>query len=93
MTPEEILDLYYEKGMHWKSVNRERVVAAMEEYAWELKAENEKMRGSLEKIIDRCERGIYDATDVAFVEEVGGVIFDEDVGVMDEWGGPRDLAG
>jgi hypothetical protein len=35
----------------------------------ELKAENEKMQGALEKIIDRCERGIYDATDAAFVEE------------------------
>jgi hypothetical protein len=35
----------------------------------ELKAEIEKMRGALEKIIDRCERGIYDATDAAFIEE------------------------
>lgn len=32
MTKEEILDKHYEPRMHWKSVNRSKVLAAMEEY-------------------------------------------------------------
>jgi hypothetical protein len=32
-TAEEILDSHYESGMHWKSVNRAKVLAAMESYA------------------------------------------------------------
>jgi len=31
-TAEEILDSHYEPGMHWKTVNRAKVLAAMESY-------------------------------------------------------------
>lgn len=34
-TAEEILDSHYESGMHWKSVNRAKVLAAMESYAYQ----------------------------------------------------------
>jgi hypothetical protein len=33
MSKEEILDKNYERGMHWKSVNRGKVLNVMEEYA------------------------------------------------------------
>jgi cell division protein FtsB len=49
--------------------NAQKLLAESYTEVEELKAENEKLRGALEKIIDRCERGIYDATDAAFIEE------------------------
>jgi chromosome segregation ATPase len=58
---EEFKDAYIERNEKANSLQSE---------VEELKAENEKMRGALEKIIDRCERGIYDATDAAFIEEI-----------------------
>jgi chromosome segregation ATPase len=57
---EEFKDAYIERNEKANSLQSE---------VEELKAENEKMRGALEKIIDRCERGIYDATDAAFIED------------------------
>jgi hypothetical protein len=69
MTPEDVLEKHNLINGFAVEAFTERVVAAMEEYAGELKAQNEKMREVLEKIIDRCERGIYDATDAAFIEE------------------------
>jgi hypothetical protein len=70
MTPEDVLEKHNLINGFAVEAFTERVVAAMEEYAGELKAENEKLREALEKIIDRCERGIYDATDAAFIEEI-----------------------
>jgi hypothetical protein len=69
MTPEDVLEKHNLINGFAVEAFTERVVAAMEEYAGELKAENEKLREALEKIIDRCERGIYDAIDAAFIEE------------------------
>src|SRR5688572_1039685 len=37
-TAEDVLDKYYQSGMHWKVVNRSRVLQAMKEYASQFRA-------------------------------------------------------
>lgn len=50
-TKEAILDRYYLPGMHWKVVNRKRVLEAMEEFAL---IEKTKL---LNEIIEKRKRG------------------------------------
>lgn len=52
MTKEEILDKCYGRKMLWKSVNRERVLAAMEEYAQqELSSKEKEIEGKDKEIV------------------------------------------
>jgi hypothetical protein len=55
MTPEDVLEKHNLINGFAVEAFTERVVAAMEEYAGELKAENEKMREVLKQIDDELD--------------------------------------
>lgn len=51
-TKGEILDKYYQSGMHWKTINRGFVMEAMDEYATQ---QNKELREALQKIKVACD--------------------------------------
>lgn len=73
MTAEEILDSHYEPKMHWKSVNRKRVLLAMKEYA---RQERSKGFPSTEEVCEAIKETTKKAckskeTAIKFLEEAG----------------------
>jgi hypothetical protein len=69
-TKEEILDNCYMKGMHWKSVNRERALIAMESYAIQRLAQLTEENRVLKESINNARiimEGVTEGSDIQTV--------------------------